>query len=96
MDATRDDLSPRADGSIPAMLFVFARAEFVSFWMRGTEVALDLAYLDDTGRIVEIHGLLPLDETPVPSAVRVSFAFEVAAGTLAAQGITVGNTIELP
>ena len=96
MDARPEDLAPRADGTIPAMLFVFAPPRFVSFWMRDTEVALDLAYLDETGRILEIHDLLPLDETLVPSGVRVSYAFEVAAGTLAAQGIGVGDAFELP
>lgn len=96
MDATEEDLAPLADGSIPAMLFVFPQPRFVSFWMRDTEVALDLAYLDETGRIVEIHSLIPLDESLAPSSVPVAFAFEVAAGTLAAQGIGVGDTIELP
>jgi len=96
MDAVEGDLAVGGDGSIPAMLFVFEQPEFVAFWMRDTEVALDLAYLDPSGRIVEVHGLLPLDETPVASSVRVSFAFEVAAGTLAAQGIGVGDAIELP
>jgi len=96
MDAREEDLAVRADGSIPAMLFVFALPRQVSFWMRDTEVALDLAYLDAAGQVLEIHSLQPLDETLVPSAVPVSFAFEVAAGTLAAQGIGVGDAIELP
>lgn len=96
MDATEADLAARGDGSIPAMMFVFDVPGFVSFWMRDTEVALDLAYLDEAGRIVEIHSLVPLDPTLVPSAVPVAFAFEVAAGTLAAQGIGVGDFIELP
>lgn len=96
MDATEADLAPRRDGTIPAMLFVFDPPRFVSFWMRDTEVALDLAYLDASGEILEIHALTPLDETSVPSATAVAYAFEVAAGTLAAQGIGVGDALELP
>ena len=96
MNASDADLAVRSDGAIPAMLFVFDRPEFVSFWMRDTEVALDLAYLDGAGEILEVHSLIPLDETPVRSSAPVAYALEVAAGTLAAQGIGVGDFMGLP
>ena len=96
MDATDEDLAPTADGAVRGMLFVFPVPEMVSFWMRGTEVALDLAYIDETGRIVEVLAMTPLDETPRPSPVPVSYALEVRAGTLADLGLGVGDVLTTP
>ena len=93
MDATADDLEPLADGTARGMLFVFPVSQSVSFWMKDTEVPLDLAYLDESGRILEVHALLPLDLTPVPSAVPIRYALEVRAGEL---GIGVGDVVDLP
>jgi len=93
MDATEADLAPLPDGTRRGMLFVFPVEQMVSFWMRDTEVALDLAYLDADGKILEVHALEPLDETPVPSSVPVRYALEVRAGDL---GVGVGDVIELP
>lgn len=93
MDATEADLAPLQDGTRRGMLFVFPVAQTVSFWMRDTEVPLDLAYLDDSGRILEVFALVPLDETPVPSSSPVRYALEVRAGDL---GLGVGDVIELP
>ena len=93
MNATEADLAPLGDGTRRGMLFVFPVAQSVSFWMRDTEVPLDLAYLDETGRILAVHALVPLDETPVPSPGPIRYALEVRAGDL---GVGVGDVIELP
>ncbi|MHC4848553.1 MAG: DUF192 domain-containing protein [Planctomycetota bacterium] len=93
MNATAADLAPLGDGTRRGMLFVFPVAQSVSFWMRDTEVPLDLAYLDETGRILSVHALVPLDETPVPSPGPIRYALEVRAGDL---GVGVGDVIELP
>ena len=93
MDATASDLEPLPDGTRRGMLFVFPVSQPVSFWMKDTEVPLDLAYLDEAGRILEVFALIPLDETLVPSATPVRYALEVRAGDL---GIGVGDVIELP
>ena len=92
-DATAADLAPLPDGTPRAMLFVFADAVDVAFWMRDTEVALDLAYADGDGTIVAVHDLVPLDETAVPSPGPVRYALEVRAGTLDAHGIVAGDGI---
>ena len=93
MDATEADLAPLPDGTRRGMLFVFPVSQMVSFWMKDTEVALDLAYLDETGRILEVFALVPLDETPVPSSAPVRYALEVRAGDL---GVGVGDVLSLP
>jgi uncharacterized membrane protein (UPF0127 family) len=93
MDATRADLAPLPDGTRRGMLFVFAVATDVAFWMKDTEVPLDIAYLDESGKILAVHALIPLDETPVPSPGPIRYALEVRAGEL---GIGVGDVIDIP
>lgn len=64
-----------------AMLFVFARPEPRSFYMRNTKIPLSIAYVDPEGVILEIHDLQPLDETPIESASdRIQYALEVPQG----------------
>jgi uncharacterized membrane protein (UPF0127 family) len=96
MFATADQLDPLPDGTPRGMLFVFGSEAFRSFWMRNTFIPLDLAYARSDGVIAETHVLVPLDETPVPSGEPVQYALEVFSGTLAANGIGVGDLILIP
>jgi uncharacterized membrane protein (UPF0127 family) len=96
MFATEAQLEPLLDGTPRGMLFVFANEATRSFWMRDTYVALDLAYARDDGTIVEIHQMVPLEETPVPSSEPIQYALEALEGTLAAHGIAPGAVIEVP
>ena len=96
MFATEVQLDPLPDGTPRGMLFRFASEDFRSFFMKDTFVPLDLAYATADGTIVEIHSLVPLDLTPVTSSEPVQFALEVPAGTLAAEGIGVGDVIVIP
>ena len=45
------------------MLFVFEEAQIQSFWMRNTFIALDIAFIDANGKIIDIQRMVPLDET---------------------------------
>jgi uncharacterized membrane protein (UPF0127 family) len=96
MNATESQLEPLFDGTPRGMLFVFPTEAVRSFWMKDTEVPLDLAYARDDGTIAEIHGMVPLDETPVVSGEPVQYALEALEGTLAAHGIAAGAVIEVP
>ena len=96
MNATADQLAPLPDGAARGRLFVFPSEQVVSFFMRDTFVALDLAHFRADGSLVETHMLVPLDETPVVSGQAVRYALEVPAGTLADRGIAVGATLALP
>lgn len=76
------------------MLFVFPQPRPVSFWMKDTPVPLSIAYVGPSGRILEIHDLKPLDETPVPSASeRVAYALEVAQGWFLRHRVLAGDTL---
>jgi hypothetical protein len=93
MNATEEQLLPLPDGTPRGMLFVFLGEATRSFWMRDTYVPLDLAYATADGTIVEIHELVPLDETLVTSGEPVQYALEALTGTFAAEGISVGSVI---
>lgn len=76
------------------MIFVFPTSSRQSFWMKNTYTALDLAYLDASGKILEIYPLYPLDETPITSrTASVAYALELPAGTLSKEKIKVGAQI---
>jgi len=96
MFATLDQAAPLGDGTPRGMLFVFPGDSFLSFFMRNTFLALDLAYATADGRIVEIHPLTPLDETPVVASQPVRYAFEALRGTFADHGISVGTLMAIP
>jgi len=96
MDATEQDLAPLADGTPRAMLFLFDEDQRLGFFMRDTEVPLDLAYATADGRIVETHRLVPLDETLVVARDPVRYALEARQGAFVAYGIGLGDVIALP
>ncbi|MBL9170681.1 MAG: DUF192 domain-containing protein [Verrucomicrobiales bacterium] len=65
-----------------------------SFYMKNTKVPLSCAYIDMSGRILEIHDLKPFDETPVEStADAISFVLEVPQGWFTRHKIEVGTLI---
>ena len=37
------------------MIFVYGREEYLSFWMKNTRIPLSIAFLDKTGKIVDIR-----------------------------------------
>jgi uncharacterized protein len=81
----RESLSPGR-----GMLFVFPDAQIRSFWMRNTFIPLDIAYLDESLRIVDIRAMEPEDEGTYPSARPAMFALEVPRGWFDQAGIQVG------
>jgi uncharacterized protein len=78
------------------MLFVLDQEQPLSFWMKDTLIPLSIAYISAEGRIVDIQDMLPLDETPHPSAEPAQYALEVNQGFFAERGVAVGDTVELP
>lgn len=77
-----------------AMLFVFARPDHRSFYMRNTLVPLSVAYLDPDGLVLSVHDMQPKDETPVDSTHdNVQYALEVPQGWFAKHGIGPGALV---
>lgn len=73
------------------MLFVFEDEQPRGFWMRDTYIALDIAYLDRTQRIIDIQQMEPHVEELYESAAPAMFALEVPQGWFEAHGIQVGD-----
>jgi uncharacterized membrane protein (UPF0127 family) len=78
------------------MFFVFDREQQLSFWMKDTLIPLSIAYINESGRIVDIQDMKPLDETPHPSAEPAKYALEVNQGFFNEHGVEVGNKVSLP
>jgi uncharacterized membrane protein (UPF0127 family) len=77
------------------MLFIFEKPEKASFWMRNTKIPLSIAFIDSTGKILEIKSMNPLDETLVFSnSDQVTYALEVNQGWFARHGLSSGAMIE--
>lgn len=77
------------------MLFVFPDSQVRSFWMANTYVALDIAYMDPSFRVVDILAMEPLVTESYPSKARAMFGLEVRQGWFAEQGIVVGAQAEV-
>ncbi|HEU0011253.1 MAG TPA: DUF192 domain-containing protein [Verrucomicrobiae bacterium] len=76
------------------MLFVLPFAQQASFYMKNTRVPLTVAYIDVDGRILELHDLRPLDETPIYAhTARVLYVLEMKQGWFARKGVVPGVTI---
>lgn len=83
-------------GRDEGMLFVFARRQQMSFWMRNTTIPLDIGYIDSAGVLREIYPMHPLDETSVTSRARdLQFALEVNQGWFRERGVKVGDKLDL-
>ena len=76
------------------MLFVFPEPERAAFWMKNTTLPLSVAYLNQSGTILEIHDLEPLNEKPVPSAFQnIAYALEMSQGWFARNQVLAGDRI---
>lgn len=63
------------------------------FWMRGTRIPLDIAYVGPDGRIESIVQGRPFDETILPSRGAVSLVIEVPAGKARLYGMKPGASV---
>ena len=83
------------------MLFVYAESRSRRFWMKDCLVALDIAFLDEQGRVLEIATLPPgvgLTGDDVPAARcegPVRFVLEVRAHRLAELGLAAGDLVDV-
>ena len=76
------------------MLFVYARDQRMSFWMKNTKVPLSIAFIDADLVVREIHDMEPMTEDSHDSAVAVRYALEVNRGWFARNGIRPGSVLK--
>jgi len=78
------------------MLFLFPAPSSVGFWMKNTYIPLDIAYLDDLGRVMQIVQGKPLSEALLSPASPYHAVLEVAGGWFQRHNLGVGATVKLP
>ena len=84
----------REMGENEGMLFIFGRPLRASFYMKNTYIPLSCAYIDPEGAILEIHDLVPLDETPVEAKTdQVQYVLEVKQGWFERNGVKTGMVV---
>ena len=77
------------------MLFLFPRAEPLSFWMKNTILPLDIIFINTAYTIVGIaHNTTPFSEKPLPSGSPAQFVLEVNGGFCQRYGVAVGDRVE--
>ena len=76
------------------MLFVFASAHPVSFWMKNTILSLDMVMIDEHKTVITIHkNTTPYSEQTYPSTGATLYVVELNAGITDRYGIKVGDKI---
>jgi len=79
------------------MLFLYEKAEVLSYYMRNTYISLDIIYIDVEGRIVSIaRETEPLSERSLYSAGPSIAVLEVIGGTSDRLGFGEGDLVEHP
>src|SRR5580704_9241684 len=83
-------------GKDEGMIFIYAKPQQMSYWMRNCPEALDIAYVNPGGAIAEIYLMYPFDERPVQSrSDQIKFAVEMLQGWYAANGVRPGAGVDL-
>lgn len=77
------------------MLFIFPDIDYRSFYMKNTEIGLDIIYIAEDKTIVSIQkNAKPMDETSLPSEAPAKYVLEVNAGLSDAWELVKGDRIE--
>ena len=78
-----------------AMLFIFEDESQRSFYMKNTEFALDIIYINSDYEIVSIQkNAKPFDKSSLPSEAPAQYVLEVKAGQSDIWGLEVGDVIQ--
>jgi hypothetical protein len=78
------------------MLFIYPTIGLRTFWMKDTHIPLSIAFLDDSGLILSIHHMAPMQtDERYRSLQPVRYALEVKQGWFAEHGISVGDMVEM-
>ena len=77
-----------------AMLFIFPNAAPRSFYMKNTQIPLDILYIDENQTLVSFQkNAKPFDKTGLPSQVPAQYVLEINAGLSDKLGLEPGDRI---
>ena len=80
-------------GTHDGMLFIFERAGTQCFWMRNTLIPLQVAFIEDDGRIVNLEEMQPRSDDSHCSTKPVRFVLEMNTGWFSKRGLKPGDRI---
>lgn len=75
------------------MLFIFPEKHTHGFWMKNTHIPLDIAFIDDAGKIFQIATMHPSSSKFTHADNPCRYAIEVNAGWFAKNKIDIGHQI---
>lgn len=76
------------------MLFIFPDVAMHSFYMKNTEIPLDLIFIDENLKIVSFQKeAKPFDETSLSSEVPIKYVLEINAGLVDQWDLVIGDRI---
>jgi len=103
-DPTRREVGLGYRASLPedgGMLFIFPQSQPQSFWMKNCLIDLDIAYIDDDGKIVDLIRMTAVPpaersrpKVKYPSSRPVRYVLETNAGWFESRGIGPGALVE--
>ena len=84
----RKSLAPNA-----GMVFIFDEASTHCMWMKNTYVPLSVAFLDESGTIINIEDMAPQTEDTHCARKPARYALEMERGWFASRGIKPGSKL---
>src|SRR6478736_5170730 len=82
-------------GPDEGMIFPYTTPQVLSFWMRNTVISLDLVFIDEQHRIINIaENAVPYSEASILSAAPGVAVLELNGGRTRQLGIVAGNKVE--
>jgi uncharacterized protein len=77
------------------MLFIFDQSDIQSFWMRNTYVPLDIIFINDQKRIINICTMPPLTDDKCTSDHPAPYVLELEAGSAKRYNLQPGRTVTM-
>jgi uncharacterized protein len=81
-------------GENAGMIFLYTKPEVTAMWMKNTRIALSVAFIDRSGRILNIEDMVPFSEDAHASRGAAAYALEVNRGWFSKRGIKAGDRVE--
>lgn len=82
-------------GADEGMLFPYPSPQMLSFWMKNTVLSLDLVFIDEQHRIINIaENAVPYSEQSIMSAAPGVAVLELNGGRTRELGIVAGNKVD--
>jgi uncharacterized membrane protein (UPF0127 family) len=77
-------------GANAGMLFIFDEAAIQCMWMKNTLIPLSVAFIDESGAIINIADMQPHSEQTHCAGAQALFALEMTKGWFAQRGVKPG------